>query len=549
MFLGDLYNKKITESIDTVTLDIPLMIRMLEYAREDAKNDMDLHDVTERLIALSQEGGTLSMDDYNAIVGKLSEAFKMPAGRINGRLRRQQNESLRDGEYYLYRIEFADGKVEQVRVRSDWFDPKMYYAQRGRKVVKAERIGGIHSDDFVAPRNASGGDAQERQDQNMQAMRRYDKQMTENRDDMVGFVLETERAYQAVIDRFGHVIDHDEESGIMYAPWKFWGRIQEVAYDADGIGAEESNGYENPEHYGLDEQGVAEGSEQKFKVSYDIYGSNREKPLYTNTRTVTARSEKEAIDTVRKLVGGTNYRVEKVVGEAGPFSYGAKKPRKGSLKHQMAQQSKKYWDQQPVVEPKDQMIGTARVVKDVKEESVLPPEAIEIITKIAQSSASPEYKKAAIDAVVAKYLKPALSENAEDLNVGDPVIITGNVQFNGATGEIDSFGRDKRFVIVNLYNHGKHSFHSSDVSYNDYADSDDEDARAYDNDPGYRNWASSREINEDIEQYIEELERAGYGIKEEKQRLDPKCWKGYRKAGTKMKGGVRVNNCVPVKKK
>lgn len=31
---------------------------------------------------------------------------------------------------------------------------------------------------------------------------------------------------------------------------------------------------------------------------------------------------------------------------------------------------------------------------------------------------------------------------------------------------------------------------------------------------------------------------------EEKQRLDPKCWKGYRKAGTKMKGGVRVNNCV-----
>ena len=30
----------------------------------------------------------------------------------------------------------------------------------------------------------------------------------------------------------------------------------------------------------------------------------------------------------------------------------------------------------------------------------------------------------------------------------------------------------------------------------------------------------------------------------EKQRLDPKCWKGYKKQGTKMKGGVRVNNCV-----
>ena len=31
-----------------------------------------------------------------------------------------------------------------------------------------------------------------------------------------------------------------------------------------------------------------------------------------------------------------------------------------------------------------------------------------------------------------------------------------------------------------------------------------------------------------------------------KQRLDPKCWKGYRKSGTKIKGGVRVNNCVKI---
>jgi hypothetical protein len=59
----------------------------------------------------------------------------------------------------------------------------------------------------------------------------------------------------------------------------------------------------------------------------------------------------------------------------------------------------------------------------------------------------------------------------------------------------------------------------------------------------------SQVTNEDVERYIEELERAGYNILEEKTRLDPKCWKGYRKAGTKMKGDVRVNNCVPIKKK
>jgi hypothetical protein len=33
-------------------------------------------------------------------------------------------------------------------------------------------------------------------------------------------------------------------------------------------------------------------------------------------------------------------------------------------------------------------------------------------------------------------------------------------------------------------------------------------------------------------------------VDEEKQRLDPKCWTGYKKDGTKIKGGVRVNNCV-----
>ena len=47
---------------------------------------------------------------------------------------------------------------------------------------------------------------------------------------------------------------------------------------------------------------------------------------------------------------------------------------------------------------------------------------------------------------------------------------------------------------------------------------------------------------EDMRQLIETAERV---INEEKQRLDPKCWKGYKKQGTKMKGSVRVNNCVP----
>ena len=54
---------------DKVTIDVPLLIRIMEYAREDAKTDMDLHDVAERLIALSTNGNTLTMTDYESIVG------------------------------------------------------------------------------------------------------------------------------------------------------------------------------------------------------------------------------------------------------------------------------------------------------------------------------------------------------------------------------------------------------------------------------------------------------------------------------------------------
>jgi hypothetical protein len=39
--------------------------------------------------------------------------------------------------------------------------------------------------------------------------------------------------------------------------------------------------------------------------------------------------------------------------------------------------------------------------------------------------------------------------------------------------------------------------------------------------------------------------RTEQDLAEVKQRLDPKCWTGKHKEGTKIKGGIRVNNCVP----
>jgi len=53
---------------DNITVDIPLFIRLLEFAREDAKADLDLHVVTENAIALSKDGTTLTMNNYNDII-------------------------------------------------------------------------------------------------------------------------------------------------------------------------------------------------------------------------------------------------------------------------------------------------------------------------------------------------------------------------------------------------------------------------------------------------------------------------------------------------
>ena len=53
---------------DVASLDIPLLIRIMEYAKEDAQSDMDLHKVAENIIELYKENKTLTMSDYNSIV-------------------------------------------------------------------------------------------------------------------------------------------------------------------------------------------------------------------------------------------------------------------------------------------------------------------------------------------------------------------------------------------------------------------------------------------------------------------------------------------------
>jgi hypothetical protein len=75
--IQEFFSKPTDDKIDTITMDIPLFIRSLEYAREDAKDDMDLHNMAEKAIKGTKQKGILSMVDYdNLTQQKIKEVIQ-----------------------------------------------------------------------------------------------------------------------------------------------------------------------------------------------------------------------------------------------------------------------------------------------------------------------------------------------------------------------------------------------------------------------------------------------------------------------------------------
>jgi len=60
------FKEEQTDKVDSLTIDVPMFIRLMEYAREDAKTDMDLHNVTTNLLKIKDR--TINMDDYDQVV-------------------------------------------------------------------------------------------------------------------------------------------------------------------------------------------------------------------------------------------------------------------------------------------------------------------------------------------------------------------------------------------------------------------------------------------------------------------------------------------------
>lgn len=72
------------DTIDKVCLDVPLLIRLLELAREDIKSDAELHVVVERVIELSKTGvEVLGMAQYSKIVREPQTAKLRAIARLS----------------------------------------------------------------------------------------------------------------------------------------------------------------------------------------------------------------------------------------------------------------------------------------------------------------------------------------------------------------------------------------------------------------------------------------------------------------------------------
>ena len=74
------------------------------------------------------------------------------------------------------------------------------------------------------------------------------------------------------------------------------------------------------------------------------------------------------------------------VAEGGPFSYGAKQPRKGTVAHNAMMKRREQEKNYKPIEPKDQMVGTAKVTKSVAEAILSPTEFLKGRGPIEQKS-------------------------------------------------------------------------------------------------------------------------------------------------------------------
>jgi hypothetical protein len=98
------------DKMDVVTFDIPLLIRVLEFTREDLKSDIALHKMVEKLIHIRKKG-VLSMKDYNYVT-KLKEDLDLDENHIAIAMGQMMDD---EGSMVLNQLDQIERAVKMVR--------------------------------------------------------------------------------------------------------------------------------------------------------------------------------------------------------------------------------------------------------------------------------------------------------------------------------------------------------------------------------------------------------------------------------------------------
>jgi len=70
--LGSKEDEELKKS-DKIAINVPLFIKLMEFAREEASEDEVLHAITERILELLSKEPELTMEDYDIIIGRLKK--------------------------------------------------------------------------------------------------------------------------------------------------------------------------------------------------------------------------------------------------------------------------------------------------------------------------------------------------------------------------------------------------------------------------------------------------------------------------------------------
>ncbi len=58
-----------TQQPDVIKANVPTFLRLMEFAKESAQDDMVLHRITERITELCQDGTIATMKYYDQLIG------------------------------------------------------------------------------------------------------------------------------------------------------------------------------------------------------------------------------------------------------------------------------------------------------------------------------------------------------------------------------------------------------------------------------------------------------------------------------------------------